>query len=144
MQHRSHVSLLKIANLYLLTTAPMAQNGRDPQLAFRLARKSHDLKPDFRAAHLALAAASYRNEDWTGCISAGEKEPDQAGYYLAMACLQLGDRTRHSLVSASAAGAWLTRFAAERPNGSSRGGDTYSVSTLRRVRTEAAALLGVK
>ena len=129
--------------LYLLadslSTAP--EGLRDPELALGLAEKALDLEPGNGMTWQSLGWARYRAGDWDGCIESLEKQdsyPGAGDFFAAMAHWRRGDRDKAREVFGRT-DRWLAGY--EKRWG---GKVVYPYpSMLRRIRAEAAALLGV-
>jgi tetratricopeptide (TPR) repeat protein len=96
--------------------------------------------PGDAASYQNLGWALYRVGDWNGCVEAREKAMamTEGGngwdwFYLAMAHRQLGNKAR-ALGYYDRANAWLEAQPA----------NAHYVPKVRRIRDEAAALLGVR
>jgi serine/threonine protein kinase/tetratricopeptide (TPR) repeat protein len=132
-----HWNLYMLADLLSFTSVARLRN---PDLALKLARKALELKPDDGMARQSLSLALYRTGDWKGCVEAG----DGLDYFRAMAHWQLGqkDEARAAFEQADRWFAGYEQQEAERIK--SRGEETHpGVRKLRRIRAEAAALLGL-
>ena len=127
--------LLRLADFH---SVPPEVRFLDPALGLKLARRAVALSPEDRRARQSLGWAQYRAGDWKGCIDLLDKTDGKYGdFFQAMAFWQTGEkaRARTSFVSAD-----LNLAINEKrvhPNHPRLG-------MLRRLRTEAAALLGVK
>jgi tetratricopeptide (TPR) repeat protein len=139
-----------LAELY--NSSPAGDRFHKPARALELARRAVELRPEDQWDLTMLGEAQYRTGDWKGCIEtlmkAMAKNPE-GGYghwlFLAMACWQLGDKEQ--------ARSWLTRdepggFDAYEKHCEERIKQGTFVSPygpwVRKVRAEAAALLGVQ
>src|SRR5262249_35206835 len=113
---------------------------RDPQRAVALATKAVAGNPKNAEFRGALGAARYRAGDWNGAIADLEqalrlrKAEDSSnsfnGFFLAMACWQVGDQAK--------ARAWFDKAVAWMDQGKQK-----DHADLKRFRAEAAELLGI-
>jgi tetratricopeptide (TPR) repeat protein len=128
----------------LLTNSPVPE-FRDPQLALQLARRIVEQRPDDAVAQRTLGWALYRTGDWESSVEAltrslwRELKGNDGGWYvLAMAYWQLGDqaKARAEFDKAEAGLPEIDKIWHE---------PLYpDPLMLRRLRAEAAALLGVR
>jgi tetratricopeptide (TPR) repeat protein len=106
-----------------------------PEKAVEVARKAVDQAPGEAALWSRLGAAQYRAGDWQAAVAALDKalqlrDDALAGFHLAMASWQLGDKDR-ARQCYDRASRWMAIHAPD-------------AADLRRCRAEAAELLGVK
>jgi tetratricopeptide (TPR) repeat protein len=127
----------------ILSTAP--EELRDPDLGLKLARKANELKPEDGMCAQSLGWALYRTGDWGGSMEAIKRQPDtsESGFVLAMAHWQLGEKTEaRALFERS--NEWLKEYEQRCEEFlKQRVVPHPSVSMLKRLQTEATALLGV-
>jgi tetratricopeptide (TPR) repeat protein/serine/threonine protein kinase len=121
---------------WLLATCPDAK-FRDPPLAVQLAKKAIELQPKDGGSWNTLGVAHYRARDWKASIAALEKSMElrKGGdafdwFFLAMAHWQLGHKDE--------ARQWYDRAVEWMEKNPPKNEE------LKRFRTEAAELLGVK
>src|SRR5262249_18878037 len=117
----------------------------NPGQALKLARRAVELKPEDGTARQSLGWAQYRVGDWKGCIESLMKTdaPTNGSFIGAMAHWQLGDKAKARDLF-DRADQWLKGYEERCSEREKRGEITYPFPRmLRRVRTEAAALLGV-
>jgi tetratricopeptide (TPR) repeat protein len=126
----------------VLSSAP--EGLRDPQLALKLARRAVELKPGDGLCQQSLGWALYRVGDWEGCISTIAKQTNQreSVFVLAMAHWHLGkkDEARAEFDRGSE---WLKGYEKRCEERQKEGTLIHTPpSMLKRLRAEAAALLG--
>jgi eukaryotic-like serine/threonine-protein kinase len=128
-----------------LTTAP--EGLRDPELSLRLARRAVELTPDDTMCHQSLGWARYRAKDWKGCIEALQKTRSYAAegdFFGAMALWHLGDKAK-ARDAFDRAETWLKGYEKKWEERAKKGVFLHPYPQIeRRMRAEAAALLGVK
>jgi tetratricopeptide (TPR) repeat protein len=121
---------------WLLATCPVTEL-RDPATAVRLAREAVAAQPKNGQPWTALGAAQYRNGDWADAVKSlnesvrlQQGENGATGFFLAMSHWRQGDQK-------AARGAFQKAVAWMQKN------DPDSAE-FQRLRTEAAALLGIE
>ena len=127
----------------LLSTA--SEELRDPDLGLKLAQKAHELNPEDGMCAQSLGWALFRTGDWRGSIEAIKRQTDtsESGFILAMAYWQLGEKTE-AVAQFERSNAWLQEYeqlCEEKLR--QRVVPHPSVTLLKRLQTEAAALLGM-
>jgi hypothetical protein len=132
------VSLVLLSDFYSNPPEPRFAN---PTEALRLARRAIELSPEDGFARSSLRGAKYRTGDWQGCVAIrfadeGDEGFTSESFFAAMAYWQLGQKAKARAV-----------FDVGDKNVKSREHwepHVYPfVSWDRRLRAEAAALLGV-
>ena len=106
-----------------------------------MARRALELAPEDDLSRQALGWALYRTGDWKGCIEALEKRkefPDYGDFFAAMAYGRLGNNVKARELF-DRCDRELKQF-----EGRWQVGTYPDPPTLRRVRAEAADLLGVE
>jgi tetratricopeptide (TPR) repeat protein len=129
--------------LYLMAdlhSVSSEEHSDDPALAMTLARRAVEIAPESGMARQSLGWALYRTGDWKGCVESFRKEGEQAtDYFLAMAYWRLGDKTKAREVF-DRSSTWLVGYEQRWD----RNPNVYPIPSMqRRVRAEAAALLGL-
>jgi len=146
---RDYLARLRTRLAFFYACPPEARL-RDPALAMKHARRAVDLMPQSGTAWQSLAWAHYRAGDWKACVECGlkateQRDGDDAGswFFLVMAYWQLGDHDRARTYYERA-----TKSLAEYERRIAKSANPAMIydpdpATLRRVRDEASALLGV-
>lgn len=126
-----------------MTAGPEAH--RDPELALRYARRAVELKSGDAMCQQSLGWALYRTGDWKGCIETREKQVSyvqNGSFFAAMAYWQLGDKSR-AREQFARADKWTDGYLKRCEERKKLGQITYpDPSLFRRIRSEAAALIG--
>jgi tetratricopeptide (TPR) repeat protein len=137
----SSVVLVRLADA--LSTAP--EEIRDPGLALKLAEKAVALEPGSKLALQSLGRARYRAGDWKGCTEVLNKtaDPQDVGFFGAMAYWRLDDQDQ-GRAWFEGADRWLDGYGKSYEEQLKEGTVRYPPPSMsRRVRDEAASLLGV-
>ena len=151
LEGRSRVLGLKHSETLLslwvwsLLSSPDGSDG-DRARALEWARRAVSQNPGNGVALDALGCAQYRAGDWKGCIETFRKgnSNDWGNYFVAMAYWQSGDKDRARSCLASA-DAWVAGYETRWEGRRKRHFESYPKPVmLHRIRTEAAALMGVE
>jgi tetratricopeptide (TPR) repeat protein len=126
---------ISCTNLAWLLADELDSRLRDPAQAVEMAKRAVQFAPDRFEPWSTLGLALYRNGEWQGVIEALQKanqieENGEHFFFLAMAHWQLGDKEKADQYFHKAV-AWMDK-------------NDPKDEDLRRHRTEAASLLGIK